>query len=524
MPVHDHTSLLLKIFIGAIYLFGAKHKFDFMKSERLLLVVSIALSMALTQPTGTKSVSGPAKPNVILFLVDDLGWTDLGVYGSDLYQTPNIDSLARTGIRFTDAYSACTVCSPTRASLMTGKYPARLRCTDWIVGYKKPFAKLAIPDWTMYLPLSEYTLAEALKDDGYVTAHIGKWHLGETENYWPENQGFDLNRGGWKMGQPNAQGGGKGYFSPYNNPRLADGPEGEFLTERLAHEASQFIRASKGKPFFLNYWLYQVHTPLQAKKETIDKYKAIVKEGSHHTNPTYAAMVEHMDDALGSVIKILRETRQYDNTILIFYSDNGGLRGNQNRQQITNNFPLRSGKGDVFEGGVRVPLIISWPAQIKQGRICQVPVISPDIYPTILSLTGGHIKSDLSPTIDGIDLRDLILKNKQPARKALFWHYPHYHTEGAKPYSAVRMGDWKLVEVFEEDSLQLFNLKKDIGESQNLTAQYPAKTKELYTALRTWREQVNAQMPMPNPNYDPAHAQTWGAAQPVKRATNPKNE
>ncbi|WP_019991187.1 sulfatase [Rudanella lutea] len=499
----------------------------FYKYLSVLLLIAVTLSAFLAQkrPERKTQTTAPGKPNVILILVDDLGWTDLGAYGSDLYQTPNVDALAKDGIRFTDAYSACTVCSPTRASLMTGKYPARLHCTDWIAGHKKPYAKLQVPDWTMYLADSEYTLAEAMKDNGYTTAHIGKWHLGEAEKNWPERHGFDLNLAGWSAGSPVANG-GKGYFSPYANPRLTDGPAGEYLTERLADEAAQFIRTNKDKPFFLNYWLYQVHTPLQAKKEKIEKYKALVKAGNHHINPTYAAMVEHMDEALGKVVRTLKETGQYENTILIFYSDNGGLRGNyeNGRKTVTDNFPLRSGKGDVFEGGVRVPLIISWPAKIKADRESNVPAISPDIYPTVLSLTGGKVKPSLQPVLDGVDLSGLLLANKTPNRKAIFWHYPHYHLEGAKPYSAVRMGDWKLVEVFEQDSLQLFNLKQDIGETRNLANTNPAKTKELHNALIAWRKQVGAQMPTKNPNHDPAKEETWGSAKGATGAGSDKNK
>lgn len=456
-----------------------------------------------------KANAAASKPNVILFLVDDLGWTDLGCYGSDLYETPVIDKMAEEGVKFTNAYSACTVCSPTRASIMTGKYPARLHLTDWIAGHQKPYAKMQIPEWTQYLPQSEYTLAEVLKDNGYATAHIGKWHLGEDSFYWPEYQGFDKNIGGWAAGSPKIGSGGKGYFSPYNNPRLKDGPTGEYLNDRLAWEAVDFIKQNNQKPFFLNFWLYNVHTPLQAKIELIEKYKQMVKGNSHHNNPVYAAMVENMDESMKAIMDALKENGLDDNTIVIFASDNGGLRGNHGNQKITDNFPLRSGKGDVYEGGVRVPFIVWWKNKIKPG-VNETPVISMDIFNTIVGLTGSRVKNKAAG-MDGADLSGLLLNGKPVNREALYWHYPHYHLEGAKPYSAIREGDWKLIAVYEDSSLQLYNLKDDIGENKDLSKTNKTKTAALYNKLRSWRQSVGAQSPALNPSYDPAKEQTWGA-------------
>ncbi len=309
------------------------------------------------------------KPNVVLIVVDDMGWKDLGVYGSDFHRTPQIDNFAKDGVQFTNAYSACTVSSPTRAALMTGKYPAKLHLTDWIEGHKMPKAKLQVPDWTMYLPHSETTLAEVFKANGYATAHIGKWHLGEDEKYWPEHQGFDINIGGWRTGSPtlDKKKGLNGYFVPYGNPRLKDGPVGEYLDERLANEACSYIQQSQSKPFFLNLWFYNVHTPLQARQEKIDKYKALVDSTKLQKNPTYAAMVEHIDDAVGKVIAQLKSLGLYDNTIIILTSDNGGLISNT-KQKVTNNAPLRHGKGERYEGGVRVPLIIKSVQQILPSK------------------------------------------------------------------------------------------------------------------------------------------------------------
>lgn len=339
-------------------------------------------------------VSNPAviaqqqqKPNVILIVVDDMGWKDLGVYGSDFHHTPQIDALASDGVRFTNAYSACTVSSPTRAALMTGKYPARLHITDWIEGHKMPKAKLQVPDWTMYLSHSETTLAEVFKSNGYATAHIGKWHLGEDEKYWPEYQGFDINIGGCAKGSPNLnkKAGINGYFVSYGNPRIIDGPEGEYLTERLANEACNYLLQSQTKPFFLNLWFYNVHTPLQAKQDKIDKYKALVDSTKLQKNATYAAMVEHVDEAVGKVLTQLKSLGLYDNTIIILTSDNGGLIGNR-INQVTDNSPLRLGKGERYEGGVRIPLLIKNVNQFAAGKLENTPVISMDNMPTLIDL------------------------------------------------------------------------------------------------------------------------------------------
>lgn len=453
----------------------------------------------------------PERPNIVLFLVDDLGWTDLSSYGSRLYQTPNVDQLASEGVKFTDAYAACTVCSPTRASILTGKSPARINCTDWISGHQKPFAKFNVPDWTRHIRDEDVTLAEALKKIGYSTIHIGKWHLGEEEKHWPEYHGFDQNIGGWKMGMPKRVKKVGGYFSPYHNPRLNDGPKGEYLTERLAEEATGFIRGNKDKLFFLNFWLYNVHTPLQAKKEKIAKYDSLINPTQLQSNAAYAAMVEHMDDAMGEVVAQLKSSGIYDNTIFIFASDNGGLIGNRGdlrkKPKITSNYPLKSGKGDRYEGGVRTPFIVSWPAKVKSGRTTDVLSISADIFPTIFGLLG--LEDELPSDIDGNNLSEFLLTDEKPERDALFWHYPHYHTEGAKPYSAVRKGDWKLIDVYGTDSLELYNLKNDIGETMNMAFTNPDKAKELQIILKDWKRKVSAQDPVDNPNYDPQKEDKW---------------
>lgn len=449
-------------------------------------------------------VSSPAiiaqeqqKPNVVMILVDDMGWKDLSVYGSDYYESPQIDAFANDGILFTNAYAACTVSSPTRASLMTGKYPAKLHVTDWIEGHKMPKAKLKVPDWTMYLAHEETTLAEVFKQNGYATAHFGKWHLGEDEKYWPEFQGFDINIAGWSKGQPNLNKkiGTNGYFSPYGNPRLKDGPVGEHLDERLAEEACRFIEQSKSKPFFLNFWLYDVHTSLQAKQDKIDKYTALLDSTKHQKNPTYAAMVEHVDDAVGTVIAQLKTLGLYDNTIIILTSDNGGLIGNK-KNQVTNNAPLRLGKGERYEGGVRVPLIIKNIHQQGAQRVENTPVISIDYMPTIIDMAKLKVDKKVKKGFDGVDIKPLLISEKGKLKKrSLFWHYPHYHTEGATPYSAVRHGDWKLIHTIETNSYELYNLNTDISESKNLIDSEPTIAAKLKKELETWKKKVGAQMP-----------------------------
>lgn len=435
-------------------------------------------------------------PNVVVILIDDLGWTDLGCYGSDLYETPNVDRLASRGMRFTDAYAACTVCSPTRAALLTGKYPARLHLTDWIHGHPRPDAKLLPPEWTEALPHSEVTLAEALKPAGYVSASIGKWHLGDAADRWPTHHGFDRNVAGFGLGSPPS------YFSPYRIPTLDDGPAGEYLTDRLAEEAVRFIEASKDRPFLLYLPHYAVHTPLQAKRELIAKYERKIKPGMRHRNATYAAMIHSMDQAVGRVVGAIDRLGLAEETLIVFTSDNGGLE----LGGVTENAPLRAGKGSAYEGGVRVPLIVRWPGEVPEGTACHEPVISNDLFPTILEIAGLAARDDAT---DGRSLARLL---RDPGatldRGALFWHYPHYHPGGATPYSAIRARDWKLVEFFEDGRVELYHLSEDIGERHDLAPAMPARANELRSRLEAWRKGVGAQRPRPNPGYDPAAGRT----------------
>jgi len=433
-----------------------------------------------------------------------MGWTDLSCYGSKFYETPNIDKLAASGMRLTQGYSACTVCSPTRAAVMTGKYPARLHITDWIAGSQRPFAKLKPPDWLLHLPLEEMTIAEVFQSNGYVTGHIGKWHLGN-EEYWPLAQGFDINIGGNHRGQPPS------YFFPYERneiklPGLAEGKPGEYLTDRLTDEAIGFITANKDKPFFLYLPHYGVHTPLQAKPEKIAKYQARSDPNQPQHHATYAAMIESLDEGIGRLLAALESLKLRENTIVVFTTDNGGLELNQ----VTANDPLRAGKGSAYEGGVRVPLIVSYPPKIRAGSTSNVQAMSIDLLPTLVALCGLGQQREW-PTWDGISIVPALLEKGDVRREALYWHYPHYHPGGATPYGAVRAGDWRLVEFYEDGKVELYNLQDDLGETKDLAASQPAKRDEWLAMLRKWRAEVGAQMPLANPAYDPVRD-----AQPAK--------
>lgn len=423
------------------------------------------------------------QPNFLVFLVDDLGWNDVSCYNNSFFETPAIDKLAASGVRFTNAYSACTVSSPSRAALMTGKYPARLHLTDWIAGHPFPEAKLRVPNWKMFLDPAELTIAEILKERNYKTACIGKWHLGEDTIYWPEFNGFDINIGGCSKGQPGS------YFSPYKTARISDGPEGEYLTDRLTEEALKFIRDNKTRPFFLYMPHYAVHTPLQAKKEMIEKYKS---KGSKQFNPTYGAMVESMDQSMAKLIDELTAQGLMENTFIIFLSDNGGL-----KPRATDNSPLRDGKGTAYEGGTRTPMIIAGPG-IKKGITCDVPVITMDVFSTIIDLANLQ-KSSFSN--DGVSLLPL-LKGKTISERPLFWHYPHYHNQGATPYSAVRKGAWKFYHFYEDGHNELYNLNTDISEQNNLLGSNASKAAELNALLLDWLKNTNAQFADPNPDYN----------------------
>jgi arylsulfatase A-like enzyme len=431
---------------------------------------------------------------VILILADDLGWTDLACYGSDFYQSPHLDGLARDGMRFTTNYSACTVCSPTRAALLTGKYPARLRVTDWIPGLPPENPKLIVPEFTKHLPFEERSIAEVLDDAGYATASIGKWHLGGRESY-PQEHGFGLNVAGTDAPQPRPS-----YFAPYKIETLPQGPPGEYVTDRLTDEAVKFIEAHRDKPFFLYLPHFAVHTPIEAKKELIERYESRRRElrPGRHNNAAYAAMIDSLDQSVGRVRQMLDELELSDRTIIVFTSDNGG------RVPTTSNVPLRVGKGSCYEGGVRVPLIVHWPGVTAPGTTCDVPVITMDLYPTILEATG--LTEKLPADCDGLSLNPLLRQTGTLPDRPLFWHYPHYqHYQqgGTTPYGAIRRGDHKLIEFYDDMRIELYNLRDDIAEQHDLAAKMPDLANTLRDELHAWRRDVAAQMPTPNPDYDP---------------------
>jgi len=468
--------------------------------------------LALTWGGCTPPASPP--PNFLFILVDDLGYMDIGAYNPDtFYETPHVDRLASEGMRFTAAYAAAPVCSPTRASIMTGKYPGRLRTTDWF-GAPQPHTAdqhrtrdqpLLPAPYVDQLPHEETTLAEAFRDAGYRTFFAGKWHLGR-EGFYPEDHGFEINKGGWERGGP--YGGGR-YFSPYGNPRLDDGPDGEHLPDRLASETAQFIAANREHPFLAFLSFYSVHTPLMARSDLEAKYEqkrrtapeeAWGTEGSRkvrlvQNHAIYAAMVEAMDQAVGKVLDALDEAGLAENTVVIFMSDNGGLSTSEGHP--TSNLPLRAGKGWLYEGGIREPMIIKWPGVTTPGSVSAAPVTSTDFYPTMLAMAGLPLKPHQHP--DGVSLVPLLQQTGPVQREALYWHYPHYGNQGGRPGSAVRSGPWKLIEFFGEEHVELYNLKTDIGETNDLAEAEPEKVDELQTLLHAWHAEVDALFPSPHP-------------------------
>ncbi len=439
------------------------------------------------------------KPNFVFILADDLGWRDLGSYGSTYYETPHIDRLAREGVRFTDAYAAGNSCSPTRASILTGKYPATTHLTDWIPGRTPPGAKLDIPKWTNYLRHDETTIAEMLADAGYTTASIGKWHLGK-KGWWPEDHGFQISIGGSHAGSHGSM------FPPYwpaeKIKRLGwrpfpDERPGEYLTDRITREAETFLDAHGDEPFFLYLSHYAVHTRIEAKPDVIEKYRRKKPSGPQN-NPEYAAMVEGLDDSVGAVVAKLEELGIAEHTVVIFFSDNGGL---SKDGRITSNLPLRGEKSTAWEGGVRVPLIVKWPGQPK-GLTVEEPVISVDLLPTMLDIAGV----DAAAKVNGKSLLPLLRGDESFRRGPIYWHYPHYNAHTpiitCTPYGAVRDGPFKLLEFYEDGHTELYDLREDIGETTDLSEAMPERARELRAKLHAWRDSVGAQMPTKNPEAD----------------------
>lgn len=444
------------------------------------------------------------RPNIVLVLVDDLGWADISCYGSEYYETPNIDRLASQGMKFTDGYAACAVCSPTRAAVLTGRYPARTGVTDWIhfSGFKGDRndpdqegpteyvggqnGKVLCPPNPFWMDLDEVTIAEVLADEGYACCHVGKWHLGP-DAWYPDRQGFHHNIGGCDYGQPPS------YFDPYYRneerpdiPTLKPRKEGEYLTDREADEAVGFIRDHASGPFFLYMAHYAVHTPIQGRADLVAKYEA--KEPTHQDNAAYAAMIESVDHAVGDILAELDALGISDNTLVFFTSDNGGL------LNVTSNAPLRQGKGHPYEGGIRVPAIVRWPGVVRPGSVCDEPITSVDYFPTICEAVGADVPE--GRTIDGVSLLPLLRQRGRFERDAIFWHFPHYRGS-IVPYSIIRQGDYKLIKRYAGKEFELFNLKNDLSEDIDLAAAMPEKVAELSARLDEYLEDSGAKLPKP---------------------------
>ncbi|MBT3481923.1 MAG: sulfatase [Opitutales bacterium] len=504
-------------------------------------------------------------PNVVFFLVDDLGWTDVGSFGSSFYETPHIDQFATKGVKFTSAYAACHVCSPTRSSILTGKYPARNRMTDWISGrLDYPFQKYLNVRTGQELPYKEETIAETLRGHGYKSAAVGKWHLGSTP-HTPDKHGFDWHiPRNWSRGAPN-----RTFYAPYNLEGLEDAPEGEYLTDRLTDEAIGFIEDNKDSPFFLYMAHFAVHDPIHGRPDLVEKYEAKLKanppkgnvpyalEGNpdlaeplsreyldealsdpafaeygvlpQHTvkikqfqdNTQFAGMVEAVDQSFGRIVERLEELGIDDNTIVIFFADNGGMAGMNihfptrtvtadelDRAFSTSVLPLRGAKGWLYEGGIRVPCIVKWPGQGQAGTVSDEPIISNDFYPSILEMAGLPLVE--SQHADGVSIAPILKGAKTLDRDAIYWHFPHYSNHGMQPPAgAIRAGEYKLLEYYENNTVQLFNLNEDIGEQNDLSKSNPAKTKELTAMLHAWRDSLDAQMPSLNPDYVEVDPHKW---------------
>ncbi|MDG2220586.1 MAG: sulfatase [Rubripirellula sp.] len=460
-----------------------------------------SLLLVCGSPLFAANNQSPQKPNIVVILVDDLGYMDIGANNPNcFYETPNVDRLAATGMRFTDGYAANPVCSPTRYSLMTGKYPSRIDATNFFSGKRGGTFKSA-PLFDR-MPLEEITIADALSEVGYATFFAGKWHLGPNEDFWPTKQGFDINRGGHRGGGPY---GGDKYFSPYGNPRLTDGPKGEHLPDRLATDTADFIEQNKNKPFLAYLSFYSVHTPLIGRPDLVKKYQQRAKliTGEEFANEetvygdrqrkvrilqkhaVYAAMVEAMDQAVGKVIDQLDRSGVAENTIVIFTGDNGGLSTSEGSP--TSNLPLRGGKGWVYEGGIREPWIIRYPDVTKPGSVNSQPICSIDVLPTVAAAAGIQFKHQ----VDGVNLLPA-LQGESLDRSALFWHYPHYSNQGGFPGGAIRVGSFKLVERYEDGRVHLYNLRDDIGEQADLADKHPEMVREMRNQLHDWYKDVDA--------------------------------
>ena len=482
------------------------------QTTRAIAFATLGLLFSLNQSSAADrdQPSSPDRMNFVFFLVDDLGWADIGANGSRFYETPNIDALSASGMRFTQGYAACPVCSPTRASIMTGRHPVRVDITDWIPGQKRNAAqgaKFQHVDDRDNLALSEVTIAEALHDAGYQTFFAGKWHLGG-EGHWPTDQGFDVNIGGCDKGSPPG-----GYYAPWNNPNLEAKQDHEYLTERLTEESLKFLESrNQEQPFLLYLSYYNVHTPITPYEKRVDSFYQKREEmfgdtkaepvrerdgssRSRQDNAQYASMIAAVDDSVGAILAKLEALELDDSTAVFFFSDNGGLctLGGQ-RTGPTSNLPLRSGKGWLYEGGVREPMLVRVPRVTEPGSTCDTPVVSMDFYPTMLQLAGLPLQPEHHA--DGQSLLPL-LRGESVQSRTFYWHYPHYHGSSWKPGASIRDGEWKLIEFYHWDDVELYNLAEDPGEQHDLSQARPEVVKRLREKLRNWQTDMHARMPVP---------------------------
>lgn len=478
-----------------------------MKLKRIFTVAALLVTPLVAAPK-----------NALFIIADDLGYHDLGCFGSDFYETPNLDALCADSMKLTNAYAACPVCSPTRSSVLTGQYPARTKNTDYFGAYNPkpgdPIPKafknrpVSAAPYVERLPAELTTLPEALKKHGFSSFFAGKWHLGP-EGSWPTDHGFDINKGGWTRGGPY---GGKRYFSPYGNPTLEDGPEGEHLPDRLAMETNNFINSTGDKPFFAMLSFYSVHTPLIGRKDLVEKYRKKAEKLGYtdkerwgfdaprkvrlkQDHAVYGAMVEAMDEAVGKVVENLKKSGKYEDTVIIFYSDNGGLSTSEGWP--TSNLPLRAGKGWLYEGGIKEPSIVRIPGFTKPGSTMDKPYTSTDIFPTILAACG--LPLDEKVHMDGVSLQTTMKSDKD---RALYWHYPHWGNQGGSPGGAVRLGDYKYIRYYTGKPAELFNLKEDPSEQTNLIGKEPKVAEKLSSMFDAWLKETDAVMPIKNPDYD----------------------
>ncbi len=495
---HDSLKLIFdRMKAGSLFIFiFMQRTWLFMRLPALLLISALLF--------GCSKTADP--PNILLILVDDLGYSDLQCYGNTLVKTPHIDQLSRDGIRFTQAYASCTVCSPTRAALLTGKNPTTLNLTDWIPGHQanrgsQPHQRFIVPAFNQQLPLEEITFAEKLTEKGYATASIGKWHLGG-DGYLPADQGFHINMAGYEKGSPPS------YHYPYTSERRRDRihpleltGDSLYLTDRLTNEALEFIRINSQNPFVLYLPFYNVHTPLQGRPDLVMKYEGLLagqQNDSVQRNPDFLAMIESVDENVGRLMESLENLEIADRTLVILTSDNGGLLlRNGTEIRASWNYPLRAGKGTLYEGGLRIPAIISWPGKIDPGQTSDELIISTDLFPTFLEAAGIPVDH----SIEGKSLLPHLLDGELLNRETLYWHYPHYHL--GMPGAVIRQGPFKLIQYYEDGDLELYDLSSDTGESINLAEQYPSKVDSMLRMLDQWRAENQAQMPSPNPEYDP---------------------